>query len=362
MEAAAFSYYIHDGPTAFSIELAGALAAEGAEKLEQDWGSVSAVIGEKELVVDLSFVTEVDPGGRQLLLRWFRNGATVVANTPQSRALAESIIGHTLPPIARIAQTWRPYRSGSFFRDLLPIVGLLALLIPASASAQPLPIVQPTTRPESIAFARYIAWLNARDPFTESGPVALAMVASLPGLGKQGSLLAIREVGESERSEYGVVLLQEDSTVLERVIAPYLLAQRQAEDLPLSSLIITPRNYKFHYAGTVEVGDKAAFIFRITPKKNHAGLIRGELWIDPLTGAPVMVTGQLVKAPSNSIRSIQITSEIRFADGYPCARTTRMMIETRPVGRAELTIMELSLGLPDQGARPTPSICRGSMP
>src|SRR6266850_2133131 len=110
---------------------------------------------------------------------------------------------------------------------------LLVLLIPATASAQRLPIVHSSTT-ESIAFARYSAWLHARDPFAESGPVALALVASLPGLDKQGSLLAIRQVGESERSEYGVVLLQEDSTVLERVIAPYFLAQRQAEDLPLS--------------------------------------------------------------------------------------------------------------------------------
>src|SRR5260370_42146691 len=125
MEATAFSYYIHDGPTAFSIELAGALAAEGATKLDQDWGSVSAVIGEKELVVDLSFVTEVDPGGRQLLLRWFRNGATVVANTPESRALAESLIGRPLPPIGRTAYTWRPYRSGSVFHNVLLIIGLL---------------------------------------------------------------------------------------------------------------------------------------------------------------------------------------------------------------------------------------------
>src|SRR6266851_6054504 len=108
MKASSFSYYMHDGPSAFSIELAGTLAAEGANKLEQDWRSASSAIGKKELVVDFSFVTEIDPGGRQLLLRWFRNGATVVANTPESRALAESIIGHTLPPIARIAQTWRP--------------------------------------------------------------------------------------------------------------------------------------------------------------------------------------------------------------------------------------------------------------
>jgi len=367
MKVPAFSYHMHDGPTAFSIELAGTLAAEGAKKLEQDWGSASAVIGKKELVVDLSFVTEIDPGGRQLLLRWFRNGATVVANTPESRALAESIIGRPLPPIARITSTSMPYRSGLFFREVLPIVGLMVLLIPASASAQCVPasaervsMVQPTTT-ESIAFARYIAWLDAPDPFTESGPVALAIVASLPGLDKQGSLLAIREVGESERSQYGLLERQGDSIVFERAIAPYLLAQSEAEDLPLSSVIITPRNYKFSYAGAVETGDSAAYIFRITPKENRAGLIRGELWIEPLTGAPVLVSGCVVKTPSTSIRGINIVSEIRLVDGYPSARTTHMMIETRPVGRAELTIIELPLRLPDQQATP-PAITGEIMP
>jgi len=372
MKATSFSYYMHDGLTAFSIELAGILAAEGANKLEQDWRGASAVIGKKELVVDLSFVTEIDPGGRQLLLRWLRHGATVVANTPESRALVESIIERPLPSIARTADTYKPYRPVSFFRDVLSIVGLLVLLIPSSAPAQRLPpastqrfvstsaqrlkIVQPTTN-ESIAFARYITWLNARDPFSGSGPVALAVVASLPGLDKQGSLVAIRGVGESERSQYGIVQLQGDSIVFERVIAPYLVAQRQAEDLPLSSVVITPRNYIFRYAGAVKTGDSAAYIFRVTPKKNHAGLIRGELWIEPVTGAPVLVTGRLVKTPSTSIRGIHVEREITFVDGYPAARTTRMTVERRPVGRAELTIVELPLGLADQDA--TPSLISG---
>src|SRR5207302_6442289 len=158
MKAPTLSYYMHDGPTAFSIEAAGPLTAEGARKLEQDWRSASAAIGNKELVVDLSFVTKIDPAGRQLLLRWRKNGATVIANTPESRALVESTIGRPLLPIARIAHTSKPY--WSFLRDVLPIIVLLVLLIPASAPAQSLPIVQPTTN-ESAAFARYIAWLHS---------------------------------------------------------------------------------------------------------------------------------------------------------------------------------------------------------
>src|ERR1700719_2300393 len=113
MKNSAFSYYMHDGPAAVSIEVAGRLAAEGAKKLEQDWLSASVVIGTKQLIVDLSFVTEIDPVGRQLLLRWRRNGATVVANTPESRVLAESVIGRPLGALARIAFTSKPYWSGS---------------------------------------------------------------------------------------------------------------------------------------------------------------------------------------------------------------------------------------------------------
>ena len=45
MKASSFSYDMHDGPTAFSIELAGILAAEGANKLEQAWRDASAAIG-----------------------------------------------------------------------------------------------------------------------------------------------------------------------------------------------------------------------------------------------------------------------------------------------------------------------------
>ena len=220
MKPPPFSYYMHDGPTTFSIELAGALAAEGAKELEQDWLSATAAIGKKELVVDLSFVTTIDPEGVELLLRWRRNGATIVANTPESQKLAESVIGRPVRTFARVAYTSQPFRSGSIFRDVLVIVGLLVLLIPGRASAQPLLMVQPTAPPESLAFARYVAWLNARDPFTESGPMIVAIAASLPGFDKQGSVVAIRDVGgESERNQYGIVGIEGDSIVIERAIA-----------------------------------------------------------------------------------------------------------------------------------------------
>jgi hypothetical protein len=248
------------------------------------------------------------------------------------------------------AAACRSARLAAFPRCVVTMLALFIVPGAVSAPAQRLPIVQPITpgTNRSIAFARYVAWLQAADPFTQAGPVALSVVASLPGLEKQGSLLAVRTVGGSARNQYGLLDLQGDPIVFQSIIAPYFSAQHQAEDIPLSSVIITPLNYKFHYAGQVETGDHSAYIFRIAPKKNRAGLIRGELWIEPVTGAPVLLTGDLVKPPSTSIRGIHVTREINFVNGCPCARTTHVIIETRPVGRAELTIQELPLGLFNQ--------------
>jgi len=56
MKTQALRYYMHDGPAAFRFELAGDLNDEGARRLEQDWSTASSVIGDRLLIVDLTFV------------------------------------------------------------------------------------------------------------------------------------------------------------------------------------------------------------------------------------------------------------------------------------------------------------------
>jgi hypothetical protein len=53
----ALQYYMHDGSTAFRFELAGNLNDEGAHKLDQAWRTASSVIGDRRLIVDMTFVT-----------------------------------------------------------------------------------------------------------------------------------------------------------------------------------------------------------------------------------------------------------------------------------------------------------------
>ncbi|MFY9642922.1 MAG: hypothetical protein WAK07_18790 [Rhodomicrobium sp.] len=87
MEARTFSYYMHDGPTGFTIELAGTLDPKGAKKVDQDWPSDGAVVGKKERPLDLTFVTQIDPEERRLLRHWLENVPNIDFNQPVRLAL-----------------------------------------------------------------------------------------------------------------------------------------------------------------------------------------------------------------------------------------------------------------------------------
>jgi hypothetical protein len=166
-------------------------------------------------------------------------------------------------------------------------------------------------------------------------------------------MLAVRQTGASERSEYSAISFDGDSTVKRQVIARYLDAEKQAEALPYSTVAVTPANYKFRYLGSVEyssvenssVANKGTTvcIFQIVPKKKRAGLIRGQIWIDSGTGIAVHQAGRFVKRPSVFIRKIQVTRDTNLREGLPYARVTHVAIETRLVGSAELTITERPL-------------------
>jgi len=104
-------HYMHGGPAAFRFELAGDLNAADAWRLEQDWREVSSGIGNRLLVVDLSFVTAIDEAARSLFTRWYARGAEFAASSKRSRELVESI---TERPYTRESQhepTYQPWFS-----------------------------------------------------------------------------------------------------------------------------------------------------------------------------------------------------------------------------------------------------------
>ena len=338
-----FRYYMHDGPHTFRFELSGPLTASGARSLEQDWRTASSVANGKTLVVDLSFVTTIDPQGFDLMQAWHRDGARFVAKSAAGRALVESITGRAAPaPMEEAHGAYRPWMS---LRTVGSVMGLLLLLTPAPVMAAAFP-----TPGASLAFGRYVASIEQNAPFSPTGEIAVEIEASLPGMDKHGHLVAIRHSGASRQGEYEVVRIEGDSTVKQQVIARYLSAQLQTEALPASSVAVTPANYNFRYIGSIRTTSEAGssplvYIFDIAPKQKRDGLLQGQLWIDADTGIAIRQTGLVVKKPSVFIRRIAITRDLTLSDGTPSSRTTRVEIDTRIVGRAELMITERPLSV-----------------
>lgn len=133
MKTQTLQYYMHDGPSAFRFELAGELNNEGARELDDAWRTASAVIGDRALVVDMTFLTSVERDGRLLLNRWHAAGAHLVARTKTSRDLAEAIVGGPLAEVVadgniRQERTWLPFHA-SFGAPKLGLVFLLAAVV-----------------------------------------------------------------------------------------------------------------------------------------------------------------------------------------------------------------------------------------
>lgn len=193
------------------------------------------------------------------------------------------------------------------------------------------------------ALERYIAG-------GEPSPWAIESIeihGALPGLQKTGELRAIRRPAPIGQSRYEVVQFTGDRTVKDQVIVRYLHAEERAAEISRASVAITPANYKFSYKGSVDDGERQAYIFQITPRHKRDGLIQGELWLDRHTGVVIRRSGRLVKSPSMFIKRIAVTQENAVRDGIVESRLTRIAVDTRLVGRAELVIKECPLASAD---------------
>jgi hypothetical protein len=158
MNNRALQYYMHDGPTAFRIELAGNLDCEAALRLDQDWRTASSAIGDRKLIVDMTFVTKLAEEGKTLLRRWHQEGARLIANSTTSRVLAESALGGPLPAStgdATVAhRTWLPFHASFLVSAvILFLLAVIALSFEAKAA---------TLKPETVAaWDDYLQTTNA---------------------------------------------------------------------------------------------------------------------------------------------------------------------------------------------------------
>jgi len=185
----------------------------------------------------------------------------------------------------------------------------------------------------------YISASLEQDRSLKGASMEVEFAASLPRLKKQGRLHALRRISPLGFIKYEMLHFDGDSTVNKQVIARYLSAEAEAQkERQQPSLAVTPRNYRFKYKGLGQLDGRTAHIFQVTPKRNRQGLFTGEVWIDAATCLRVRESGCLVKSPSIFLKKVAFIRRYEIRDGISVPRQVRSVVDTRLVGRAELTI------------------------
>jgi anti-anti-sigma regulatory factor len=87
---------VQNGPLTTRFKLEGKLAHEWVSEAAKAWSALTAINGQKKVIVDLFDVEFVDDLGTQLLAQMNHAGAELVGSGPMISALIEEIEGNEL--------------------------------------------------------------------------------------------------------------------------------------------------------------------------------------------------------------------------------------------------------------------------
>lgn len=192
---------------------------------------------------------------------------------------------------------------------------------------------------------RYLDATRTQQDVLRGAQMEMNVHANLPKLGKEGTLRALRIISKFGKITYKALGFSGDSTVKQEVIARYLQAESEAREN--GSIAISPQNYKFRLKATLERTGQKIFVFQLTPKKKVIGLFKGELWLDAATGMPMRESGEFVKSPSVFLKKIEFVRDYEIRDGVAFPSRIESTVDTRLVGKAELSILFTNLSYPE---------------
>ncbi len=189
-----------------------------------------------------------------------------------------------------------------------------------------------------IVLEHFWAVSSSQEHVLKNASMEVEMAATLPKLHKAGKLFALRRISDLGRITYEILRFEGDGTVKNQVIARYLTAEAEAQRNQSPSLAVTPDNYKFKYKGTNIADGREVHVFEVTPRKKRQGLFKGQIWIDAETCLRVRESGYLVKNPSIFLKRIEFVRKYDIVNGISVPRQVQSIVNTRLVGKAELTI------------------------
>jgi hypothetical protein len=227
------------------------------------------------------------------------------------------------------------------------LIPVLAVLSSFGLNAEP-PPPPPVSGPTAEIVDHYLSAVQAQQQHSQPLSMEVDIDASLPRLKKQGKLHALRFITRLGRIFYDKPDYVGDNTVKKEVIARYLQAESQARSEYAGTLAITPENYRFKYKGTTDYAGSTAYVLQVQPRKKRVGLFRGELWVDKATYLPLREWGELVKNPSVFLKSVYFVRDYMIWDGMSVPRRLISDVDTRLVGKAQLTVWYENVKVDDQ--------------
>jgi hypothetical protein len=198
---------------------------------------------------------------------------------------------------------------------------------------------EPEKRPDPGAdiVERYLTSSQVQQENLRGMQMEVQISADLPKLHKAGKMSALRVISRLGKISYKMLGFSGDDTVKKDVIARYLNAETETQK-DTSHYAITPANYKFKYKGFLEQSGNQIYLFDLKPRKKRVGLFKGELWLDAKTYMPIREEGEFVKNPSVFLKKVEFVRDYQIKDGIAVPKHIESRVDTRIVGRADITI------------------------
>jgi len=85
-------FFVHNDPDAVRVELAGSLREADVEAVRLAWERAALTDALKPAIIDITFIADADEYGRALLGAMHRFGVRIIADSPESSAIAQPIV------------------------------------------------------------------------------------------------------------------------------------------------------------------------------------------------------------------------------------------------------------------------------
>lgn len=164
--------------------------------------------------------------------------------------------------------------------------------------------------------------------------------AELPDTKQSGEYQLQRQYSSPHHLTFKPVHFIGDTFVRNNVILRLLQSEvdHQKDDPGLNA--ISPANYKFSYKGTAAIGDRVVHVYQIKPRQKRAGLFKGRIYLDVLSGSMVRAEGKLVKSPSLFVKKVEFVQDYADVGSFTFPVHIHSEAQARIVGRAVVDIYD----------------------